>query len=465
MPEQTQTPGPHDVERNTLPKGAWTITALVVVFMVLNYADKSVLGFAADDIMDELGISKSAYGAIASSFYFLFSVSGLIVGFVSTRVSTRVLLAVMACLWAVAQVPVFAFAAVPTLFFSRILLGASEGPAAPISMHALYKWFPDQRRGLPSALQISGAALGTLIAAPVVTWIISAFGWRAAFVLLAVLSLAWGLIWMVKGHDGPYDESATPKPRHPETDQHTGNGQSGRQRSGRASTGWGLYRTLLLNRTVIGSVSSALGAHWALALASAWLPTYLKNDLDMTPGHAAIMVSSTSGLAFIALLSVSSVVDAMKRRGATSRSSSGVIQGIAVLVAGTAMASIPVVGAGPLQLALVIIAFGIHAVSIPLHYWTTSEVVRTRQRGAVFGIVAALGTLPGLVAPYVMGRLIDAGSTDHAGYVIGLLTTAALMIVFGLIALVTINPERDAARILGRTPAGAAAAAGSASTD
>ncbi|MER6984421.1 MFS transporter, partial [Streptomyces carpinensis] len=148
---------------------AWAVAALIVAFMLVNYADKSVLGLAAVPIMNELHISNSTYGLISSSFALLFSVSGLVVGFVSARASCRVLLFVMAGVWAVAQLPVLLVASVPALVAGRVLLGAAEGPAASMSMHALYKWFPEDRRGLPSALQISGAALGTLIAAPAVT--------------------------------------------------------------------------------------------------------------------------------------------------------------------------------------------------------------------------------------------------------------------------------------------------------
>ncbi|MBR7678731.1 MFS transporter, partial [Streptomyces daliensis] len=54
------------------------------------------------------------------------------------------------------------------------------------------------------ALQISGAALGTLIAGPVGTWLITSFGWRSAFAALAVTSVVWSAIWWKVGRDGPY---------------------------------------------------------------------------------------------------------------------------------------------------------------------------------------------------------------------------------------------------------------------
>ncbi|WP_086723254.1 MFS transporter [Streptomyces carpinensis] len=412
---------------------AWAVAALIVAFMLVNYADKSVLGLAAVPIMNELHISNSTYGLISSSFALLFSVSGLVVGFVSARASCRVLLFVMAGVWAVAQLPVLLVASVPALVAGRVLLGAAEGPAASMSMHALYKWFPEDRRGLPSALQISGAALGTLIAAPAVTWLISAFGWRSAFAALAATSVVWSLLWWRAGHDGPYGH----EPAHGAA---SGTGEATRPP----------YRALLLNGTVLGSIAGAFGASWALALSQAWLPVYLRTQLGMSPGRAATLISGVSAFSFVLLLAVSPLVDALKRRGVSSRWSSGAPQGIAVAVAALAMGAFPFADARPLLLVLLTVAFGAHAIAFPLHYMTTAAVVPPAQRGAVFGIVAATGTLPGLITPYLTGRLLDSAPTQSTGYTHAFLVSAAVMLVCGLVALTAIRPDRDVRR-LGRT--------------
>ena len=38
------------------------------------------------------------------------------------------------------------------LIACRIVLGAGEGPAAPVATHAIYKWFPDSLRGVPTGV-------------------------------------------------------------------------------------------------------------------------------------------------------------------------------------------------------------------------------------------------------------------------------------------------------------------------
>ncbi|MDI3386270.1 MFS transporter [Streptomyces sp. B-S-A8] len=426
---------------------AWLVTVVIVAFMVVNYADKSVLGLAAVPIMDELGLSNSTYGLISSSFYFLFSLSGLVVGFLSSRMSSRVLLFGMTLMWAVAQLPVLAFASAGTLLASRVLLGAAEGPAASMSMHALYKWFPAGRRGLPSALQIGGAALGTLIAAPLVTWLITAFGWRSAYATLAVVSAAWGVLWWHIGTDGPYGEGARPSKSSAPSAGAVGDGAVDGGAVDRGAMGWLPYRRVLLTGTVLGSIASALGAHWALTVSHAWLPVYLRTQLGMSASAAATAISVISAFGLVLLLSVSPLMDALKSRGVSSRWSTGATQGVAVVVAGCAMAAFPFVAAPGVRLVLVGLAFGGSAVAIPLHYMTAAEVVPAGQRGAVFGIVAAAGTLPGLVAPFLTGRLIDAGATAAQGYRVAFLVAAAVMVLFGAVAVGWIRPERDVERL------------------
>ncbi|MFG2625420.1 MFS transporter [Streptomyces sp. NPDC048473] len=408
---------------------AWLITAMIVTFMIVNFAEKSVLGLAADPIMNELDISRSAYGLISSAYSILFSISGLLVGFLSARISSRVLLFVMCLAWGMAQLPVLIVATVPTLVAGRVLLGAAEGPATPMSMHALYKWFPAERRSLPSALQISGGALGTLIAAPVVTWLITQFGWRSAFAVLAATSLVWSAVWWFVGHDGPHDRPAARV-------QASGDGPAQAP-----------YRRVLLCGTVIGSVASAFGASWAMAMSQAWLPSYLRNELAMSPGAAASVLSAVAAFSFVLLLALSPVVDRLARRGVSLRRSSGLPQGLAVVCAGVAMATLPFAGSLPVQLALVAVAFGAHSIAFPLHYMTAAAVVPASRRGALFGIVAATGTLPGLLAPSLTGHLLDTASSESAGYAQSFVLAAAVMIVCGLVAVCCIRPERDAARL------------------
>lgn len=48
-----------------------SIVFMLFLYMVINFADKAVLGIVSTFIMQDLNLSASEYGLIASSFFFL----------------------------------------------------------------------------------------------------------------------------------------------------------------------------------------------------------------------------------------------------------------------------------------------------------------------------------------------------------------------------------------------------------
>ena len=67
-------------------KGAWAIVALLFLFMMINFADKAIIGLAGVPIMTELNLTPKQFGLVGSSFFLLFSVSAVVTGFIVNRV-------------------------------------------------------------------------------------------------------------------------------------------------------------------------------------------------------------------------------------------------------------------------------------------------------------------------------------------------------------------------------------------
>src|SRR5947209_4764010 len=110
------------------PRAAWGIVALLFLYMVINFADKIVVGLAGVPIMTELQLSAKEFGLLGSSFFLLYSVSAIIFGFIINRVPTRWVLPSLALVWALSQFPMLGAAGFTTLLICRIILGAGEGP-------------------------------------------------------------------------------------------------------------------------------------------------------------------------------------------------------------------------------------------------------------------------------------------------------------------------------------------------
>ncbi|TMK10945.1 MAG: MFS transporter, partial [Alphaproteobacteria bacterium] len=154
------------------PKGAWKITFLLFLFMLVNFADKIVVGLAGVPIMTELKLEPEEFGLLGSSFFFLFSTAAIVVGFIVNRIDTRWVLLALALVWALAQFPMVGTIGFATLLVCRVILGAGEGPAFSVAVHSVYKWFPDEKRTLPTAILSQGSAFGVILAVPALNWLI-----------------------------------------------------------------------------------------------------------------------------------------------------------------------------------------------------------------------------------------------------------------------------------------------------
>jgi len=73
----------------TEERRAWLIVGLLFLFMMLNFSDKAIVGLAGVPMMKELDLTPRQFGLVGSSFFFLFSISAVIGGFVANRVQTR----------------------------------------------------------------------------------------------------------------------------------------------------------------------------------------------------------------------------------------------------------------------------------------------------------------------------------------------------------------------------------------
>src|SRR6201991_336728 len=315
------------------PKGAWKITFLLFLFILVNFADKIVVGLAGAPIMDELKLSPEQFGFLGSSFFILFSISAIVVGFIANRVDTRWVLLAMAVIWSVAQFPMVGTVSFTTLVICRIILGAGEGPAFSVAAHAIYKWFPDEKRTLPTAILSQGSAFGVILAVPALNWIIVNHSWHYAFGALGVVGLMWAVAWLALGEEGPLVQStATPaaEPRIP-------------------------YFQLLTSRTFIGCCAATFGAYWALSLGLTWFTPFIVKGLGFSQTDAGwiSVLPWVFGAAIVLLTGWISQV--MLTRGYTTRGARGVLGAAPLVVGGLILLAMPHVNGAGLQLVLLIL--------------------------------------------------------------------------------------------------------------
>ncbi len=404
--------------------------------MFINFADKAVIGLAALPMMQDLQLSPVQWGRVGSSFFWLFSLSAIVVGFAVNRLPAKRVIAVMALIWALTQFPMLGLVSFPTLIFCRVVLGAGEGPAYPVALHALYKWFPNDRRTLPTAIIAIGAGVGVVVAAPVLVDVITAYGWHAAFGLLGVVGLIWATAWAIFGREGEIDEPVI------------------------AASGGGAdrvpYRRLLACPTMLGIFVAGFVSYWGLAMLVAWTPPFLQAGLGYDVDTTKWLVAATWAASALLTPLVGWRSQRAKLRGASSRAARALPAALLVIAAGVLGVAALSLSTGALQIALLIAAHSIGAPIYTLLPAMVGEITPVGQRGAALCISNAVATLAGLVAPEVAGHIIAAAAIPAQGYVDAFLLTGGIVASGGVLALLLLRPEADIARFaaLGRAESG-----------
>ncbi|MBT2210855.1 MFS transporter [Actinomadura sp. NEAU-AAG7] len=412
------------------PRRTSSRTALLLLagFMFVNVADKSVLGLTADPIMEEFDLTATGFGALASAFYLLFSVSALLVGMLGDRFPARTLLAALGLVWAAAQLPVVIPAAgYAVLLGTRVVLGAGEGPGFPLANHTAFSWYPEGRRALPAAAITVGGALGAVVGGPLVIAVDGLFGWRAAFGALGVMGLGWVLVWLRYGGTGPYAPSpAAAKPVE-------------------ASGGLVPRRRVLLTGTWLGGTFTTFTAMWALAVGLAWMPLFLEEDTGLTDAQIGATVGLPSVLTVVLGPLLGIAAQRLLGRGASTRIAYGAVGGAVGLAAGLCMFGMTRAGGVPLLLLLMAVAFCGNA-QVPLVNAAIADGCPARLRGAALGLSYAVAALASVLGPFTTGRIIDAAASRPDGFRHAFDVAAGLLAAGAVVSVLTIRPGRDAAR-------------------
>jgi MFS family permease len=410
---------------------AWGFTGLLMFLYIVNWADKAVLGLVAQPLAEELGLSASQIGLIGSAFFVAFTVGNLAAGLLNRWMALKWSLAVLAAGWSFAMLPVPFAAGFTVLLLSRMLLGFLEGPSSPIVHTALYSWHPREKRGVPSACITASASLAKIAVAPALALVVAAFGWRAAFFVLAAAGLVWLLVWLPTWTPGPYGEDKASRPA---------------GTSDEPSVPWA---KVLLSPTFLGSALAAMVMYALVTVVLTWLPSYFELGLGYSRVQAGAMFGFPSIASLVAMFALTLISDRLIARGATSRTLRGIVPSVGLLACGISMALLPMIGTPALAVALVSIGYSFGSAIFPLFNAALSEIVPPRQLAGMLGVYMAVMALGGIYGPYLTGVIVDNAGSPAAGYAQAFQILGVMAIVGGLAALLWVNPERDKVRLRG----------------
>jgi hypothetical protein len=273
-----------------------------------------------------------------------------------------------------------------------------------------------------------------LVSLPLLNRVIVHWGWHWAFGVLGFAGLAWTAAWLALGREGPIAGTGAPS-------------------AGPAAAGPRIpYSRLLLNPTIIASWCASFGAYWGLSQALTWQGAFMIKGLGFTQGEIGLLSALPSGVSVIVLLAGGWLSQRLLAGGIGSRWARGVFGGTGVMLGGTALLLLPYMPNAGLEVAMTTIGIALPTVIYIIWPSIVGEITLVAQRGAVLAIGTAIGTLAGLMAPYVTGSVVENAGTPLAGFHLGYSICGAIMLFGGTIGALLMHPERELERLGGVAP-------------
>ncbi|PGY06339.1 MFS transporter [Bacillus sp. AFS031507] len=399
-------------EKGKIFYGWWIVVATFLIMTLIYAPIANLVSLFILPVTKELGFGPSQFMLYFTIMALAAMAVGPIAGRLMRKMDVRVYLTLFILIASVAFVG-FSFSTKLIHFYLfAILMGAGMAGGAMIPASVLItNWF-NKKRGLCLGIALSGSGFGGVILSPLVNWLITAYGWRSAYLVLGILiaavlvPLAVFVIRLDPADKGlsPLSEESTLISTQKKELTGTTQGEALKSLS---------FWTLCLAILVGGLVVNAMLINLAPYLAS----------IGTTAKTAALLLSLGSGMVIVGKLVVGRLFDKL-----------GLVTTLLIISAGSMVSFLFLMKANiilPAILYTVFSGIGSTAVTVTPAYMT-GALFGEKEFGAKYGVVAIFISLGAAITPIVSGALY------HISHSYGSLLTVLMVlsiVQFGLFSI------------------------------
>jgi ACS family hexuronate transporter-like MFS transporter len=394
----------------------WTILGVLWVTYVVVFISRLSVGPLAPFLKADLGISNAQVGLVLSTAAFGYTLTQIPTGWLVDRVGAYWPIATGEFIAAGCMLAVSRTSSYTWLLSFMLLTGMGCGFLMPATTQAVVVWFPRRQRATVMGVKQTAVNMGGIIGAAALPVIATAFGWRAGFLIIAIVAFGIGTLSLAFYRN--------PAPARRRTSPPTGQAHD-------------LFTGLLKNRNI-----------WLVSVAGLFM-----NWVELAViGHFVLYMKAALGYSVIA---AGGILAGMETAGAIARPASGVVSDwlfrgarrplFLILASMATVFSLLIALAGP-ELGKLIypVAFllGIGSVGFGAIFFTMlSELGGPSGAGTASALGSTISMAGSILGPVAFGRIVDAtGSYQLAWFSLVTIGALAMLSIF----LVNEEPRRDA---------------------
>lgn len=406
-------------------KRVW-IYGFLFTLTLINYIDRVSLSVASKVLKEEFDISPVAMGYLFSSFVWLYFLALIPMGYLVGRFGPKKVNGYGIGVWSVATACTAFSTGFISLLSCRLIMGMGEATTYPAGARVIREWMPLKERGMATAVFHSGSLVGPAVGAIGFGWLISAYGWRIAFIVAGALGFVWLAAWL-KWYSHPSKApwlSATER-------EEIAQGSTGSQSASQAPASLGLKG--LARSSSMWAIALSHGcAVYATYFFLTWLPSYLQAEKGLTVMSSGIYTAIPYIGAAVLAIVIGRLSDKVMSPEAAQRGQRRMVVA-SVLLASSVIFLVPALDSTWAILFVITLSLATCASAVSLNLSLVNDLVRSEDDvGTAAGFITAVGNLFGLLAPIVTGYVVaGSGSFALAFVVVGvLLVVGAILSMF-----------------------------------
>lgn len=186
-------------EQQIFAKCAWRLLPLIIAAYVVNYLDRTNVGFAALTMNADLGFSPVVYGLGAGIFFVSYSLFQVPSNLMLHRVGARRWISCIIAGWGAAAAAGALINSPESFYALRFLLGVAEAGFFPGIILYFTFWFPKAYLGRVTAMFMSAASVSLIVGGPLASLLLGLdgvagiHGWQWLFLLEGLPACLLGL--------------------------------------------------------------------------------------------------------------------------------------------------------------------------------------------------------------------------------------------------------------------------------
>jgi len=170
---------------------------MVAVAIAISYFDRQTLPVAIAAIQRNIPISNEQFSYLQTAFLLAYAAMYVLGGRLLDALGTRKGFLLIMLWWSLACAMHSLATGFMMLLVGRLLLGGGEGGAFPAATRVVAEWIEPNERSTAMGVINAGTAIGSVLAPPIIGFVLIQSGWRAVFVVAGTFGIAWVVWWAI----------------------------------------------------------------------------------------------------------------------------------------------------------------------------------------------------------------------------------------------------------------------------